>query len=109
SQGVLRISNTDPQLIRRISSSLSALGFQYVIERPILRVGKPIEVVRLLGGLKEHLRFFHTVDPVISRKRDIAGTCIKSSAKLGVRSIEPMGFAMRLHDITTGTEDFIAN
>src|SRR5204862_139806 len=70
---------------------------------------KPIDVVRLTGGLREHLRFFHSVDPAIVRKRDIAGQAVKSDARLGVVSIEPLGKAMRLYDITTETEDFIAN
>ena len=39
----------------------------------------------LTGGLVEHLRFFHSVDPAISRKRDIAGQAVKSEARLGVR------------------------
>jgi DNA repair photolyase len=69
----------------------------------------PMQVVRMTGGLKEHLRFFMAVVPAISRKRGIAGQRLKSSAKLGVRSIEPVAGAMRLYDITTGTEDFIAN
>jgi len=70
---------------------------------------KPIDVVRLAGGLREHLRFFHRVDPAIVRKRDVAGRAVKSEAELGVASIEPLGKAMRLYDITTETEDFIAN
>jgi DNA repair photolyase len=84
-------------------------GFNHVVERPSVRVGKPIEVIRLLGGLKEHLRFFHSVDPAISRKRDVAGQRLKSGACLRVTAVEPAGKAMRLYDITTGTEDFIAN
>ena len=67
------------------------------------------QIVRLLGGLREHLRFFHTVDPAITRKLNIEGQAIKSDAKLRVVSIEPLGKAMRLFDITTQTEDFIAN
>src|SRR5207244_13168236 len=59
--------------------------------------------------LRNHLRFFHSVDPAIVRKRDIAGQAVKSDARLGVVSIEPLGKAMRLYDITTETEDFIAN
>ena len=70
---------------------------------------EPIDVVRIIGGLAEHLRFFHTVDPAVTRKRDIAGQAVKSSARLAVTKIEPLGKAMRLFDITTGTEDFIAN
>src|SRR5262249_40197765 len=69
----------------------------------------PTDVVRMLGGLREHLRFFHTVDPAITRKRDIAQQCVKSGTRLGVCSVEPLAGAMRLFDITTGTEDFIAN
>jgi DNA repair photolyase len=109
SDGVLRVSNTDPEIIRWIAESLCVLGFEFVIERPIRYIGKPMEVVRLLGGLQAHLRFLVATDPAISRKRDITGQCIKSSARLGVRSIEPLPGAMRLYDISTGTEDFIAN
>ena len=106
---VLRISNSDFDIIRQITESLRAFDFQYVVEPGGLGVNKSVLVVRLTGGLKEHLRFFHTVDPAISRKRDIEGQAVKSDAKLGVVSIEPLGRTMRLYDITTGTEDFIAN
>ena len=39
----------------------------------------------------------------------IEGTALKCDAKLGVVAIEPLGRAMPLYDITTGTGDFIAN
>jgi DNA repair photolyase len=63
----------------------------------------------MIGGLREHLRFFHSVDPAISRKLDIAGQAVKSGARLKVVDIEPLGRAQRLYDITTETGDFIAN
>jgi DNA repair photolyase len=107
--GILRISNTDKEIISWISRSLRELNFKFVIEHIDRAVTKPIDVVRLTGGLIEHLRFFHSVDPAITRKRDIAGQAVKSEARLKVISIEPLGKAMRLYDITTGTEDFIAN
>ncbi len=107
--GVLRISNSDLDIIRWIRESLRALGFEYVVEPGSLGVNKSILVVRLLGGLRETLRFFHTVDPAISRKRDICGQAVKSEARLSVVSIKPIRGAMRLYDITTGTGDFIAN
>jgi DNA repair photolyase len=107
--GVLRISNTDPKIIACIVESLHALDFTCRIEQVAPRSGKPIEVVRLLGGLREKLRFFHSVDPAISRKRDISHTAVKSNAPLAVSSIEPLGGAMRLYDISTASEDFIAN
>src|SRR5205823_4449523 len=59
------------------------------------------------GGLREHLRFFHTVSLAISRKLDIDGQAVKSDAPLKVVSIEPLK-TMRLYDITTETGDFIA-
>jgi DNA repair photolyase len=109
SQGILRIANTDKEIIHWIARSLRDLGFRFVIEHVDRTATKPIDVVRLVGGLVEHLRFFHSVDPAIARKRDIAGRAVKSEARLGVVSIEPLGKTMRLFDITTGTEDFIAN
>lgn len=108
-QGVLRISNTDKDIISWIDRSLRILGFKFVLESVRRNGLKPITIVRMTGGLREQLRFFHSVDPAITRKRDISGQAVKSEARLGVVSIEPLGGAMRLYDIATDTEDFIAN
>jgi DNA repair photolyase len=108
SQTVLRISNTDSRIIVWIGECLRAFGFRSAVEHRDFETRKPIDVVRLTGGLKEHLRFFHTVGPAISRKLDITGQALKSDARLKVVSIEPLK-AMRLYDITTETGDFIAN
>jgi DNA repair photolyase len=108
SQTVLRISNTDSRIIVWIGECLRAFGFRFVVEHRDFETRKPIDVVRLTGGLKEHLRFFHTVSPAISRKLDITGQALESDARLKVVSIEPLK-AMRLYDITTETGDFIAN
>lgn len=107
SQGVLRISNTDDAVIETTSRAMRRLGFDCVLERTKDRL-RPIASVRLRGGLRAHLRFFHAVDPAITRKRDITGQALRSSARLGVVSIEPIG-TVPLFDITTGTGDFIAN
>jgi DNA repair photolyase len=109
SDGILRISNTDRQIIDRITQGLRLFGFGFAVEHVHREPTKPIDVVRVLGGLREHLRFFHLFDPAIARKRDISGQAVKSAAKLGVAKIEALGRAMRLYDITTETEDFIAN
>jgi DNA repair photolyase len=109
SEGILRVSNTDWEIIGWIKDSLRVLDFKFVVEPGGLGVNKSVNVVRLVGGLREHLRFFHAVDPAISRKRDISGQCVKSEAELGIVSVKPLGRTMRLYDITTGTEDFIAN
>ena len=108
SGGILRISNTDVRIIDWISRSLREFDFRFAIEEPVGIRNKPIKVVRLVGGLREHLRFFHLFDPAISRKLNIEGQAVKSDAPLRVKSIVPVG-TMRLYDITTGTGDFIAN
>jgi DNA repair photolyase len=61
------------------------------------------------GGLREKLRFFHLTDPAIRRKLSIAGSVLESDARTRVVSIEPLGRAMKLYDITTGTGDFISD
>jgi DNA repair photolyase len=109
SQTVLRISNTDEQIIQWITRSFERLGFSYVVEHVPHTDRKSIDVVRMKGGLREHLRFFHTVRPAITRKLNLEGQAIKSDAKLKVVSIEPYSKGIRLYDITTGTGDFIAN
>jgi DNA repair photolyase len=108
SQTVFRISNTDPEIIAWICRCLREFRFTFVVEHLPYENRKPLDVVRLTGGLKEQLRFFHTFSPAISRKLDITDQAIKSQARLRVVSIEPLQ-AMRLYDITTETEDFIAN
>ena len=107
SGGVLRIPNTNPEIINWTVSSLQSLGFDFVLERRNLPNG--LTYVRLRGGLREALRFFHTVDPAITRKRSIEDVAIKSDARLRVVAIEPLGLDVPMYDITTGTGDFIAN
>ncbi len=65
--------------------------------------------IRVLGGLRERLRFFHATDPPITRKRQIDGVAVKGNRRLDVVSIEPLGLTIPMYDITTGTGDFIAN
>jgi DNA repair photolyase len=105
--GCVRISNTNREIVAWTTYCLRRLGFPYVIEDYNRENG--LQCVRLRGGLKEILRFFLTADPAITRKRTFEGTAIKSDAKLGVASIEPLGIDMPMFDITTGTGDFIAN
>ncbi len=108
SDGAFRIPNTDGNIIEEILRSLQWWSFRTVVERVARPDMRPITVVRLRGGVREHLRFFHTTDPAILRKRDMEGQALKTSAPLGVIGIEPLG-RMLLFDITTGTGDFIAN
>ncbi len=107
SEHVLRISNKNRQLVDLISGSFATLGFDSTIESRMSPDGL-IYTVRLRGGFAEHLRFFHSCAPAISRKWDLEGSAIGTRGDLGVVSIEPLGLR-QLFDITTGTGDFIAN
>jgi DNA repair photolyase len=80
--------------------SLDALDFQYAVDTGAIRVR---------GDLRERLRLFHMIDSAVSDKRDICGQLVTSDTRLRVVSIESLGQAVRLYDITTGTQDFIAN
>jgi DNA repair photolyase len=107
SQGILRITNTDPEILRRIAAALDELEFSYIIED--LHRPNGCKTIRLPGGLRERLAFFHTVDTAIVRKRSIEGLALKGNTPLGVVAIEDLGLEMPMFDITTGTGDFIAN
>jgi DNA repair photolyase len=104
--GALRISNQDGTIIHWTQESLDQFGFDTVVEpqRP-----NGVWVVRVRGGLKERVRFFHLTDPAISRKRSVEGLALKSDARTRVVSVEPLGMHLPLYDITTGTGDFIAD
>ena len=103
----LRIANCDRTLLGWATASLEHFGFDVVED--LTRNANGLRSVRIRGGLRERLRFFHMCDPAITRKRTVQGIALKSDARTRVVSIEPLGVAMRLFDITTGTGDFIAN
>ncbi|MGH2885591.1 MAG: LAGLIDADG family homing endonuclease, partial [Solirubrobacteraceae bacterium] len=103
----VRIANTDPQILAWVEACARRLGFDTAVDRT--KNANGLKYIRMRGGLSEHLRFFHLTDPAITRKRDIEGQMVKTFANLRVAEIEPLGRALPLYDITTGTGDFIAN
>ncbi|MEA2481714.1 MAG: hypothetical protein QOJ07_3636 [Thermoleophilaceae bacterium] len=103
----LRISSTDPAIVGWTHSCLEHFGFSAVVERT--RNANGLKNVRLRGGLREQLRFFHATDPATRRALLLDGRAIKDDSDTRVTAIEPLGIAMRLYDITTGTGDFIAD
>jgi DNA repair photolyase len=108
SRGILRIANTDPQILVRVTTSLRRFGFDYVVEMSGQDNG--LAYIRIRGGLSERLRFFHTVDPAITRKRSLDGDAFKSkTTSLKVVSVEPLGVELPLYDMTTGTGDFVSD
>jgi DNA repair photolyase len=107
SRHVLRISNADAEMLAHTRMAFATFGFDAVLEDPGLTNG--VKNVRLCGGLPEHLRFIHLVDPAIRRKCSPEGIAVKSKAALQVVGIESLGLDMPMYDITTGTGDFVAN
>ncbi|WP_297542207.1 intein-containing Rv2578c family radical SAM protein [Amycolatopsis sp.] len=104
---VLRVASVDDAASEVVADALRGFGFRHTIGDYERATGA--RTVRLLGGLGEQLRFLHTVDPAITRKRVIDGTALRATSRVGVVSVEPLGIELPLFDITTGTGDFIAN
>jgi DNA repair photolyase len=102
----LRISNEDPEILAWIERAARRFRFDTCCDadRP-----NGVRTIRIRGGLRTHLRFFHLTDPAITRKRIIDGEMVKTFADLQIVAIEPLKRPMALYDITTGTGDFVAN
>lgn len=109
SDGCIRFAITDHTILDRVAESLKHFGFAFASDVRSRGTNLLVHYLRLLGGLREHLRFFHLVDPAITRKSTIFGQAVKSQASLDIVEIEPLGISMPMYDITTGTGDFIAN
>jgi DNA repair photolyase len=103
----LRIANTQLDTLAAIELSAKRLGFK--LARDLTNNDNGLCDIRIVGGLSEQLRFLHLTDPAITRKRSIEGQMVTPFVKLKVAAIEPLGRALPLYDITTGTGDFVAN
>jgi DNA repair photolyase len=103
--GILRIASADPNVLEATKDACRAHGFDAVVERGATGRG----IVRVRGGLREHLRFAHLTSPAISRKWELEDRALKGPPRLRIVGIEPLGVDVPMFDITTGTGDFIAN
>ncbi len=107
---VLRVPNSDRQIVDAFTEALEHFNFRFVLEHVDRRgAGRDLDGVRLRGGLREVLRFWHWTDNAISRKRELEGRSLISDCDLGVAAIKPLEDEIPLFDITTGTGDFIAD
>lgn len=105
----LRIYNSDAGLLALVERTLSENGFRFTYDADKCSANKVVRTMRVMGGLSEHLRLFQWADPILRRKLPLIGAAVKNAADLSVVSIEPLGIVIPMYDITTGTEDFIAN
>src|SRR5213078_4088972 len=97
SAGVLRISVTGEEVIDTVGICLLRLGFGYVVEGSGDADGA--SGMRVVGGVREQLRFFRTVDPAVARRRTIAGAAVERGAATEVVSVAPLGLELPLYDI----------
>jgi DNA repair photolyase len=109
SDGCVRIASTKLSIIERCAQGLKYFGFGFAREAQARHAHLPVQRLRLLGGLRQHLRFFHLADPAVTARCSIFAQALKSQLSLHVVAIEPLDKSMPMFDITTGTGDFIAN
>lgn len=112
---VIRISNSDLKIMIKIQVALRQFRFEWKYDKGHQGPNKYVKTIRLIGGLSNVLRFFQIVQPAILRKTSIEGRQVKSLSDIHkgfkVKTIRPSKSKrkQRLFDITTGTENFIAN
>ncbi|MGH3588258.1 MAG: LAGLIDADG family homing endonuclease, partial [Pseudonocardia sp.] len=106
SRGVLRISNSDEEILATTTAALRLLDVPLVRERTR---ENGVTTIRISGGLPARRRFFALTDPAISRKLGILSDAVKTTTSLRVLHVEDLGYDDEMIDITTGTGDFVAN
>jgi DNA repair photolyase len=98
----LRIANTDEKILTRIKEAIKGLGFAYKEENH----KNHIPVIRITGGVEDHLKLFNTINPAITRKISDLSMRFSNTSPIWKAERMPQG---ELYDIQTGTENFIAN
>jgi len=103
---IKRISNGNEEILCFTEKALSHFRFRYVRERnPVGHV----PTIRIDGGINEHIRFRQLTDIAIVRKFDLSGSALKTESCLCVREVRKTGKTVSMYDISTTTENFIAN
>lgn len=123
-EGVLRLSTVDEELVGLATGALHRLGFRFVVEKTekteaatsagakctprAERRSPSVRHLRLEGGGRELLRFLTVADPAVSRVRGLTHAAVDGDPGLEVVDISPAGATVPMFDITTGTGDFVA-
>jgi hypothetical protein len=104
SSGTLRIHNTKEDILTITQSALEAFGFKTTRDKD---QPNGCSAVRILGGIAETSRFFNIAAPAIGRKYPLSGKALKGSAR--IIEITDLHTMIDMVDITTSTENFVAN
>jgi DNA repair photolyase len=105
-RGVLRISNSDEEILCSTERALAEFDIPHIREAAR---ANGVADIRVTGGLGARRAFFAAAQPAISRKLAFIGSTVKTTADLRVDAIEDLGEVIDMLDITTTTGDFIAN
>lgn len=100
----LRIHNTHYEILEQVESAMKRFDFKTIRDK---EHENGCVSIRLLGGLPEITRFFSFTSPAIRRKFPIDGAALRGSSQ--IIEINPLGRIMDMVDITTSTQNFIAN
>lgn len=104
--GSLRIAQKDISVLERVSQYGFKLGFKFALES---YSNCAASTLHLLGGFREVIRFFATIQPAIARKSSyLYGMAIKGIDKEQVIHKEFVG-EIDVIDIQTSTHTFFAN
>lgn len=99
-----RIHDSDPHTLSLIERAMGRFNFQ--VKRDTAN-SKGTIGARIRGGIAEAVRFFNLTSPAVERKFPAMGATLRGSSK--IVGIEPLGRSIKMLDITTSTENFIAN
>ena len=112
SQGLLRISNKDVQIISDIETSCKKLGFKTVIEPQLKGMHNGVHTIRINGGMIDHVRFFAVTTPSVQRKqKHLLGRTTHNPhypTRAKIRHLKDYGLA-EVYNITTKTGNYVAN
>jgi hypothetical protein len=102
--GSIRFHNTNDSLLDVTAQALEIFGFSFVKEN---KKNSNVKSIRLKGGKSQVVKFWNITTPSIKRKFDLVDSCLRGS--VGITKITPLNQERKMYDITTGTENFIAN
>ncbi|MGI5247095.1 intein-containing Rv2578c family radical SAM protein [Dactylosporangium sp. CA-139066] len=107
--GLPRFAAADKVVVDWLVECLAVLGFAAAVEDPCDQLDAFGAGVRVLGGVRERVRFDLMFGALRPAGGGVAGELVRGDDGLRVVGVEDLGIDVPMYDITTGTGDFIAN